>query len=407
MRILLSEGGSTSAREAITALGLRGHHVEVCDPDPHCLGRFSRFVRKVHRCPPLGSDPQGYFAFVMERIAGGAFDVLLPIHEQGLLFAKAHVQIARHVAVALPSYESYVRAHNKLGFSQILSELDLPQPATRVVANAKELMDAKRFPMVLKTPIGTASRGTWIVKDDAQLQKTVTDIDAVNGFDDSLIVQDLVEGESQQSQAVFAHGRLVASHAYRQVARGAGGGTSIKESLSNPTVRGHLARIGEHLNWHGALSVDYIVDQAGTPYYFDCNPRLVEPMSAVFAGLDLVDVLLQVSRGEAVTVSDGMSGVRTHIALQALLGCAAREESRLSVLREAWRLLTKRAPYAGSSEELTPVTIDWMSFVPPTVTALWLLATPSAAHYLPKKGWGAQLLTPQSIRTIETMDVGG
>jgi len=45
--------------------------------------------------------------------------------------------------------------------------------------------------------------------------------------------------------------------------------------------------------------------------------------------------------------------------------------------------------------------------VPPTVTALWLLATPSAAHTLPKKGWGAQLLTPQTIRTIETMDVGG
>ena len=81
-------------------------------------------------------------------------------------------------------------------------------------------------------------------------------------------------------------------------------------------------------------------------------------------------------------------------------------ESRLSVLRECWRLLAKREPYAGSQEELTPVRVDWMSFVPPTVTALWLLATPAAAHYLPKKGWGSQLLTPQSIRTIKAMDVG-
>jgi len=88
MRILLSEGASTSAREAITALGLRGHHVEVCDPDPHCLGRFSRFVRKFHHCPPLGTDPHGYLAFILDLISGGQFDVLLPIHEQGLLFAK-------------------------------------------------------------------------------------------------------------------------------------------------------------------------------------------------------------------------------------------------------------------------------------------------------------------------------
>ena len=409
MRILLSEGASTSAREAITALGLRGHHVEVCDPDPHCLGRFSRFVHKFHRCPPLGTDPQGYLAFILDRISGGQFDVLLPIHEQELLFAKTRARIARHVAVALPRFESYVRAHNKLGFSQILSELDLPQPATRVVAGARELIAAKRLPMVLKTPVGTASRGTWIVKDDAQLQKAVAEIEAIDGFRESLVVQDVVEGDHQQCQAVFADGRLVASHAYRQIARGAGGGTSIKESVNHPIVRRHLARIGEYLRWHGALSLDYIVDQAsGTPYYFDCNPRLVEPMNAVFAGLDLVDVLLQVSRGEtAISVADSNSGVRTHLALQALLGCAARDASRLSVLRECWKLLAQREPYAGSREELTPVTVDWMSSVPPTVTALWLLATPSAAHTLPKKGWGAQLLTPQTIRTIETMDVGG
>jgi predicted ATP-grasp superfamily ATP-dependent carboligase len=408
MRILLSEGASTSAREAITALGLRGHHIEVCDPDPHCLGRFSRFVRKFHRCPPLGADPQGYLAFILERISGGQFDVLLPIHEQGLLFAKVRPLIARHVAVALPSFESYRRAHNKIGFSQILTELDLPQPATRVVTGKQALLEARHVPMVVKLPVGTASRGTWIVKDDAQFEKVVAEIESLNGFAGDLLVQDVVEGDSQQSQAVFANGRLVASHAYRLLARGGGGGSSIKESVKNPIVREHLARIGEHLEWHGALSVDYVVDRgSGTPYYFDCNPRLVEPMSAVFAGLDLVDLLLQISRGEApAAVPDSAGGVRTHIALQALLGCAAREESRLSVLRECWRLLAGRDEYAGSREELTPVAIDWMSFVPPTVTALWLLATPAAAHYLPKKGWGAQLLTPQSIRTIEAMDAG-
>jgi hypothetical protein len=131
MRILLSEGASTSAREAITALGIAGHHVEVCDPDPHCLGRFSRFVRKFHRCPPLGADPKGYLAFILERISGRQFDVLLPIHEQGLLLAKVQADIRRHVAIALPRFDCYLRAHNKLGFSEVLTELGLPQPPTR------------------------------------------------------------------------------------------------------------------------------------------------------------------------------------------------------------------------------------------------------------------------------------
>ena len=64
LRVLLSEGSSTSAREAITVLGLAGHMVEVCDPSSWCLGRFSRFVKKFHRCPPLRDDPAVYLAFV-------------------------------------------------------------------------------------------------------------------------------------------------------------------------------------------------------------------------------------------------------------------------------------------------------------------------------------------------------
>src|ERR1700752_179009 len=87
-RILIPDGSSTSAREAVTILGLAGHHIEVCDPSPWCLARYSRFVRKFHRCPGLRRDPAGFLVFVENLIATGHFDVLLPTHEQGLLFAK-------------------------------------------------------------------------------------------------------------------------------------------------------------------------------------------------------------------------------------------------------------------------------------------------------------------------------
>ncbi|HKU04471.1 MAG TPA: hypothetical protein VJR30_00260, partial [Bradyrhizobium sp.] len=85
LRILIPEGSSTSARETITILGLAGHHVEICDPSPWCLSRYSRFVRKFHRCPGLRRDPAGFLAFVEGLIDSGRFDVLLPTHEQGLL----------------------------------------------------------------------------------------------------------------------------------------------------------------------------------------------------------------------------------------------------------------------------------------------------------------------------------
>jgi hypothetical protein len=82
LRVLVSEGSSTSAREAITILGLSGHHIEVCDPSPWCLSRFSRLVSKFHRCPGLRNDPAGYLAFIEQLLAEEKFDVLLPSHEQ-------------------------------------------------------------------------------------------------------------------------------------------------------------------------------------------------------------------------------------------------------------------------------------------------------------------------------------
>src|SRR6202045_4983431 len=97
LRVLVSEGNSTSAREAITILGLSAHIVEVCDPSPYCLARFSRFVRKFHRCPGLRDDPAGFLAFVEKLLAARHFDVLLPIHEQGFLLARVVERLAGRV----------------------------------------------------------------------------------------------------------------------------------------------------------------------------------------------------------------------------------------------------------------------------------------------------------------------
>jgi hypothetical protein len=143
------------------------------------------------------------------------------------------------------------------------------------------------------------------------------------------------------------------------------------------------------------------------PRYIDCNPRLVEPMSAYLSGLDLVQLLLQVSLGETpAAAADSRAGVRTHLAMQALLGCALRGGARRDILRECAHLLTRRGAYADSVEELTPVRLDWMSAVPLAMTAIFLSVAPSLAKPLAKRGWGAHLLDAHSIRLIDDEDFG-
>ena len=104
------------------------------------------------------------------------------------------------------------------------------------------MRDAIRFPCVVKTSVGTASRGIWFVRNQADLEGALRELGApelgANGaFADEVLVQDLVAGTTEKAQAVFCRGKLLGFHAYRQIAAGAGGGEAIKQSVSRPVVR--------------------------------------------------------------------------------------------------------------------------------------------------------------------------
>lgn len=397
LRVLLSEGSSTSAREAVTVLGLAGHVVEICDPARFPLARFSRFVTKCHRCPPMRDDPLGFLAFVEELLKRGRYDVLLPIHEQGFLFSSFPDRFTG-AGLALPAFEAYRAVHSKAGFSRILQDVELPQPATRIVRGAEQLRAAVHIPCVIKTAIGTASRGVWMVRDGADLDRALEDLTSGDCLADEVLVQALAEGFTEKAQGVFDRGELLGFHSYRQLAEGAGGGDARKISVRRDGVRDDLARIGRHLYWHGALSIDYIWTPAG-PLYIDANPRLVEPMAAYLAGTDLLDLLLRVSLNDAPpSLPEGPQGVLTHQAMQAMLGCAQRGANRRELLRECIDLVFHSGVYARSREELTPLRLDGPSLVPLAVSALALLVSPKLARPLASSGWGRHLL---SLRTIE------
>jgi hypothetical protein len=303
------------------------------------------------------------------------------------------------VGLALPSFESYRAAHSKAGFSRLLDQLGLPQPATRIVKSEGELRDAIRFPSVVKTSAGTASHGIWLVRDHGDLEDALQDLSTKDAFAERGAGAGFRRGHDREGTGGVLP-QQIGFHAYRQIAAGAGGGEAIKQSVRRPEVRAHVATISEKLAWHGALSVDYVLPDDGvSPFLIDCNSRLVEPMSAYLAGVDLVALLLQVSQGETpAPAPESREGVRTHLAMQVLLGCASRGGTRLDIVRECWHLVTGGGPCSDSAEEMTPVRLDWISAVPLVMIAVVLLAAPKLGVTLARGGWGAHLLDVRNHR---------
>jgi biotin carboxylase len=401
-KILLSEGSSLSAREAITVLGLAGHRVELVTSDSLCLGRFSRFVERAHRVPASGADPDGYLAAVLDIVEARTIDALLPVHEQAYLFAAARRKLPGRLGVALADFEAFEQVQSKASLAELLARLDVPQPATAVVRSAGEFAVARPFPFFVKAAFGTASTGVWKVRDERQRDTLLTRFEQDDAFAEGLLVQAAISGTLERTQAVFDRGRLVACHIYRQVVEGPGGGDVLKLSVISTEVREIVEKIGHALHWHGALSFDYIRDEASrTPCFIDANPRLVEPMNAWLSGVDLPGALLRISLGETPPVqADGRADVLTRLGLMGLLDAARQRHRRSDVLLEIIKLSASGGRYRGAREELVPLWTDPPVVIPLAVVITKLLLAPENAARLTEATVAAYSLTPKAIHRL-------
>jgi predicted ATP-grasp superfamily ATP-dependent carboligase len=404
--ILLSEGSSLSARQAVTALGPLGYRIGVCDPDSACIGRFSAFVRRFYRCPTWSRNPQDYLNFILGRLEKDSYDVLLPVHEQAFLFSAAKDRLASKVGIAITEFSNFTLLQSKAAFARLLADLGLPYPGTSFVNSRSQLEGMSHFPYYVKTPYSTAGSGVWRIDNAEDRAAAMTALKKQGLFDGKtdVLVQDVAAGILSQAQAVFEHGRLVASHCTCQQAEGIGGSQSARLSVDHSVVRRHLEILGRHLGWHGALALDYLFDPStGEPSYIEANPRLVEPMNAVMSGVNLPEILVRLSLGESLAaepVRIGLFGVRTHSLLATLLGLADRGESRLRLITEAFRAILKRGPYACSMEDLTPVTIDWQSFIPLAFVGVQLLINQARAKQIAGHAVSTYALTQEAAEEI-------
>jgi hypothetical protein len=402
MFVLLSDGASLAARQSATLLSQAGHRVEALTPDPLCLCRVTRHVRKVHRVPGLGADPFGWLEAALEVAARRQADILLPVQEQAAVMSLARERIASAgVLTAVPDFAALRQVQDKVSAFRTLTRLGLPQPPASVVTSRAALENIDQLPVFVKTPIGTASAGVRHVTTRAELRQYAAQLDCGDG----VLVQQPAIGPLVMVQSVFANGELVAFHACERVREGTGGGASHKRGISLPEVRAHTAVLGTALSWHGALSADVIVTAEG-PRFIDVNPRLVEPANAFVSGVDLTGALVEVARsGTAARQPPGNPGARTHQALLAILGVAADSGRRRDILRELLQALTRSGPYRHGIEELTPVRwpgtgVDPVTAIPAVAATVATLIRPGAWRHFAAGATSAYSLGPAAWRAL-------
>lgn len=397
MRVLLSEASSLTAREHVTVLGQAGVQIEVMSSDPIALCRWSRWVRRLHRCPPAGADPGGYLDAVAGVLAGGGFDALLPTHEQAWLFAVARHRLPQAAPVALAPAGAFARVQSKIAFARLLDELSVPQPRWWRVADDASL-DEVPYPYFLKTAFSTAGQGVQAVRTPADRRQA---LDRLRARSRDLMAQAPAAGQYGQVQALFDHGRLVAAHTSVQAGTGVGGSAAARLSVDHPRARYWAAAVGAELRWHGGLTMDYF-HAGGKPVFIECNPRTVEPANAAASGVNLPALSIALAAGRPLPrrLVTGRAGIRTHATIALLLGRAEQRPSRLAVPLVLGAAAAGTGVFARSTEVLTPLVHDLPSVVPLLMVAASLLTRPGSASAIAARTIAAYAVTEQAIARL-------
>jgi predicted ATP-grasp superfamily ATP-dependent carboligase len=406
LRILFTEGASLSARQTLYGLGPL-HDIDVLDPNPLCQCRFSSYVRRFICSPSFSKQPTGFLKFLANLLSEKKYDVLLPTHEQVYLLSRVRESIAAQVGVALPEFAVLERLQNKADFSRLLTEMDLPQPATRVVRAPDELARADEFPFYLKLAHGTAGAGVWRIESRSKLEQRLEVLrrNRVIGVQSEILIQQPGRGVQSTVQAVFNRGEIVGIHQFEARRLGVGGMSTARTSADHPLVREHVAHLGRHLRWHGALFIDYFYDrEIGQPEYIEANPRIGETVNALLSGVNLPQLLVEVSRGQSPPSAPlGNVGVRTHSFMMILMSMAFEGHGRGALIREIREHAAGRGIYENSDDELTRPGEDRLSRLPRFWIAMQLLAWPGLAKKIVAKTVENYSLPESAIAEIKAL----
>jgi hypothetical protein len=245
-------------------------------------------------------------------------------------------------------------------------------------------------------------------RDD--LDRTLADVEqrGLFGGRRETVVQQPARGTLSTVQAVFNRGELIGVHCIAARRLGVGGMSTARTSADHPVVREHAARIGRHLSWHGAFFIDYFYDsQSGQPEYIECNPRIGETVNAMLAGINLPQLVVQISRGESPPPAPlGRFGVRTHNLFMILISAAYYGQHRSALLREIRECWHRRGLYEHGEDEITRPHDDALSRLPRIWIAPQLLAWPGISKWIVAKTVENYSLPEAATEAIKALPLG-
>jgi hypothetical protein len=155
--------------------------------------------------------------------------------------------------------------HDKLAFNERAATLGLTVPRTAVLGTDASRALAEEVDVVLKPQWSCGGMGIVFVDRGGRLPPP---------GDEPTLVQQRIRGPHRSSFTVAVHGVPVATSVYQGIVFSGTVSCAFERDDLSPQVVAWAERFVRATGYHGFLSLDFILDDTGTPHAIECNPRV-------------------------------------------------------------------------------------------------------------------------------------
>jgi acetyl-CoA carboxylase biotin carboxylase subunit len=330
-KILVANRGEIALRVMRTAKSMGIATVAIYSE----VDRKAPHVRFADEAVCVGPAPSKDSYLQMDKIIEAALSLGVEGIHPGYGFLSENAVFAQKVedagmAFIGPSPHAIEIMGSKLAAKQAVGAFNVPlvpgtdQPVTDI-EEAKRLADAIGYPILIKASAGGGGKGMRLVEKEEEFveQMDMAVSEAVSSFGDgSVFIEKFITSPRHIEMQVLGdkHGNVV--HIFERECSVQRRHQKVVEeapsAVVSPAMRkamGEAAvKVAKSVNYYGAGTVEFIVDEKLDFYFLEMNTRLqVEhPVTELITGLDLVREQIKIARGEKLSFTQDDLQIQGH-----------------------------------------------------------------------------------------------
>jgi predicted ATP-grasp superfamily ATP-dependent carboligase len=313
MRILITSSRMPYAVGMARKLAEAGHEVYASDAYELAPGSHSKYLAG-HFVTGSPRDATERFIDDVVRISSeNGIEMIVPSFEEVFYLATQRNRIDGVTGLYAPPFETLARVHDKATFQALTDRLGIRTPKTLVARSDEELREhIGRFPRYFARAAFSRG-GVALLTNTGPLAGHVAVEDCHPTPESPWLVQEFVDGPMLCTYTTMHDGRPTAHCTYRAPRQWEHSTAIAFESVDGSETLEIASAIAGDLGYDGQMSLDF-VDDGGTLYMIECNPRATDGLLLVDAN-DLSEAVTQPKReltmvppGEEVQLSMAVFG---------------------------------------------------------------------------------------------------